>query len=227
VTGKAVILEYDFTVLNGAALLFDTTRRFLLELDGIAFDVPREHRFLEGENYQVGLGRMFVEVKTKKTAAKAAKDLAAAFQEELGRAIPKSVTVAFRNFVRALVAKGVKVVIATRADICSDAVRLAFDDLLGDGVVLYQEPSVCYGSVKWDSWSRACTKNNVRRAATLAITGSGRGVKSALLVGMASLAVVNDHVAFQDFGGANDVVSALDSAAAKKVLSILRIDRKS
>jgi hypothetical protein len=65
--------------------------------------------------------------------------------------------------------------------------------------------------------------NKLRNTTTLAVTGSGLGVKSALLAGMGSIAVVNDHVAYQDFGGADETVTALDAAAAKKVLEILRV----
>ena len=222
-SGKGVVLEYDFTVLNGAEILFDTARAFLRELDGIELDFPTECRYLAGNDYQSGFETLFAAVKTKKTAAKAAKDLNDAFRLALDRAVSRSANAAFRNFVRALTERGVKVVIATRADICADAVRNAFDGLLGETVVLYQEPSVCYGTVKWDSWRLACVKNRLRPISTLAIAGSGLGVKSALLAGMRSLGVVNPRVAYQDFGGANELVEMLDTAAAKKVLSLLRL----
>ena len=100
----------------------------------------------------------------------------------------------------------------------------AFADLLGDNVALYQETSSAYGSVKWDAWRRACAMNNLRNFLTLAVTGSGHGVKSALLAGMGSVAVVNDHVAYQDFGGADETVGALDGATADLILGILRVN---
>ena len=40
---------------------------------------------------------------------------------------------------------------------------------------------------------------------------------------MGSVAVLNSHVAYQDFGGADEVVRELNSAAAKSVLEILRV----
>lgn len=221
--GKGVIVEYDFTVLDGADMLFDATKRYLMELDGIVLDVPSEARFLAGGNYQGALAQLFSKVGTKKTAAKAARELAELFNGKVTAAIPGSVTTAFRNFVKVLAGKGVKVVIATRADVANEGVKSAFDGLLGENVVLHQELSTCYGAVKWDSWRLACVKNGLRNVCAAAVTGSGCGVKSALLAGMGSLAVVNDHVAYQDFGGADAVVEALDSAAAKKVLDILRM----
>ena len=49
-------------------------------------------------------------------------------------------------------------------------------------------------------------------------------MKSALLAGMGSVAVVNDHVAYQDFGGADETVGALDGATADLILGILRVN---
>jgi len=46
-----------------------------------------------------------------------------------------------------------------------------------------------------------------------------------LLSGMASVAVVHEHVAYQDFGGADEVVKTLDAAAAKKVLALLKVGK--
>lgn len=219
---RGVIVEFDFTVLNGAELLYETTKRFLSELDGIAFDARSEAQYLAGGNYQGGLAELFAAVKTKKTAQKAARDLAAAFNAALTAAVPAAAaTPSFRNFVKVLADKGVKVVIATRADVA--AVRQSFVQVLSGDVVLYQETSTCYGAVKWDAWRRACAANRLRHLSTVAVTGSGHGVKSALIAGMGSMAVVNDHVAYQDFGGADAVVDEISGTTAKKLLEILRI----
>ena len=217
---KGVIVEFDFAAMDGANLLFDVTKKFLAGLDNIPFDERIEAQHLAGGNYQGGLAEYFAVVKTKKLAAKAAKDLSAAFVSALNEAVPKSVTPAFRKFVQTIAAKGVKIVISTRADV--EAVRPAFAGLLGDDVVLFQETSSTYGSVKWDAWRRACAMNKLRNFSTIAVTGSGFGVKSALVAGMGSVAVTSPHVAYQDFGGADEVVSELNSAAAKAILEILR-----
>ncbi len=217
---KGAIVEFDFAVLNGAELLYETTAA-LMKANDIAFDARAEAWHLAGGNYQGGLAEYFAVVKTKKTAAKAAKDLAGNFNAALAEAIPAAVTPAFKSFVRALSGKGVSVVISTRADL--DLVTPAFADLLDDRVTLFQETSQCYGSVKWDAWRRTCTQHKIRNSMAVAVTGSGFGVKSALLAGMASVAVVNDHVAYQDFGGADEIVETLDASAAKAVLQLLRV----
>ena len=218
---KGVIVEFDFAAMDGAGLLFDTTKKFLAGLDNIPFDERIEAQHLAGGNYQGGLAEYFSVVKTKKLAVKAAKDLAAAFGNALNEAVPKAVTPAFRNFVSTIAAKDVMVVISTRAEL--EKVQGAFAPLLGDNVALYQETSATYGSVKWDAWRRACAMNKLRNFSTIAVTGSGFGVKSALLAGMGSVAVVSPHVAYQDFGGADEVVKELNSATARTVLDILRV----
>lgn len=217
---KGVIVEFDFAVLNGAELLYRTTEALLKE-NGIPFDSRVEAQHLAGGNYQGGLAEYFAVIKTKKTPQKAAKDLADGFAAALAEAVPKAVTAAFRNFVKTLADKDVKVVIATRADLA--AVSPAFEGMLGDNVVLYQEPSQTYGSVKWDAWRRAAVKNRLRNISTLVVTGSGYGVKSALVAGMGTVAVVNARVAYQDFGGADEIVKTLDSAAARRILEIMRV----
>ena len=58
---------------------------------------------------------------------------------------------------------------------------------------------------------------------TVAVTGSGKGVKSALVAGMSALAVVHDHVAYQDFGGADAVVETFDAKLADEVLRMLHL----
>lgn len=218
---KGVIVEFDFAAMDGASLLFDVTKKFLAGLDNIPFDERIEAQHLAGGNYQGGLAEYFSVVKTKKLAVKAAKDLATAFGNALNEAVPKAVTVSFRNFVTTIAAKDVKVVIATRAEL--EKVQGAFASLLSEDVTLYQETSATYGSVKWDAWRRACAMNKLRNCSTIAVTGSGFGVKAALLAGMGSVAVVSPHVAYQDFGGADEVVKELNSATARTVLDVLRV----
>ena len=218
---KSVIVEFDFAAMDGAGLLFKTTEALLGEIDGIPFDARIEAQHLAGGNYQGGLAEYFAVVKTKKTAAKAAKDLADRFEQALNEAVPAAVTPAFKNFVKTLADRGVRVVISTRATL--EKVEGAFADVLGKNVVLYKETAPTYGCVKWDAWRRACVMNKLRNTTTLAVTGSGYGVKSALLAGLGSVAVVNDRVAYQDFGGADEVLKQLDGNAAKTVLEVLRV----
>lgn len=216
---KGIVIEFDFTAIDGAELLFETAKRFLRTLDRIGLDKAKEARYLAGHGYQEGLAGLFAVAKTKKTAQKAARDLKKAFGDAVTAAVPDSMGQAFKNFVKALLDKGVAVVVMTRADI--EAVKPVFDAAFGASVVLYQEKSDCYGCAQWDSWLRACHVAGLSSRTTLAVSGSGFGVKSALAAKMGAVAVVNDHVAYQDFGGANTVVSELSGKTAKSVLRVM------
>lgn len=218
---KGVVVEFDFAVANGAELLYKTTEALLKEAE-IPFSKRIEAQYLAGGNSQGGLDEYFKVVKTKKTAQRAAKDLAVAFAEALTAQFPGVVTDDFRAFVRKLIDKGVKVVISTRADL--EVVKDAFQEFLDEpNFALYQETSMAYGSIKWDAWRRAAVSNHLRSCTALAVPGSGFSVKGALLAGMGSLAVINPHVEYQDFGGADEVVERLDASAADKAIRILKV----
>lgn len=215
-TGRGVVIDFDFAVMNGADLLFGTAKRLLAALDRIVLDDALEARYFAGRTYLEGLQRLFAVVKTKKTAQKAARDLSSAFNAAVTQAAPSAVTVAFRNFVKGLTDAGLSVAIATRADL--EAVRPAFEPILGERVILYHEESETYGFPTWEAWRRACMAMEMKHARVRAVAGSGFGVKSALVAGMRSVAVVNDRVAYQDFGGAAEVVEELSGKSAKRLL---------
>ena len=59
---------------------------------------------------------------------------------------------------------------------------------------------------------------------TVAITGSGNGVRSALVAGMPAIAIIHDHVAYQDFGGADVVADGFSAGLADDVLRMLHIE---
>ena len=134
-------------------------------------------------------------------------------------AAPGAVTVQFRNFIKALTDAGLAVAIATRADVDAEEVRSAFEPVLGERVILYHEESETYGFPTWESWRRACMALEMKHAMVRAVSGSGFGVKSALVAGMRSVAVINDRVAWQDFGGAGEIVEELSGKTAKKFLA--------
>ena len=214
--GKGVIVEFDFTVLDGANILFDTAKK-LLKGCGIELNARLEAMHLAGGNYQGALAELLAKANGSGDPAALARELNAAFNGKIAEQAASAVTAAFKTFVKALLDKGVKVVVATRGD--ASALAAAIGD---DRVVVYAEPSSTYGSCKWDAWKRACRLNGMHEMLTAAVTGSGFGVKAALVAGMSALGVTNDHVAWQDFGGADDVVATLDKKAADAVLKMLK-----
>ena len=109
---KGVIVEFDFAAMNGAELLYKTAETVLKEGE-IPFDVRIEAQYLAGGNCLGGLTEYFEAIKTKKTAAKAAKDIADGFREALNKALPAAVSSAFKGVVLEPRSNGVENIIAS------------------------------------------------------------------------------------------------------------------
>ena len=215
--GKGVVVEFDFTVLNGSEILFDTASA-ILKGYGITLDAKLEALHLAGGNYQGALAELFEKVGCEADAAAIARELNAAFNAAVAEKAASAVTPAFKSFIKALEEKEVKVVVLTRGDV--ESLAAAIDD---PQVVMHAETSSTYGSCKWDAWRRACRLNGLQEMLTTAVTGSGFGVKASLVAGMSALGVVNKRVEWQDFGGADDVVDVVDKKAADIVLKMLKV----
>lgn len=217
---RGVVIEFDFTAVDGAQILFDVAKKVLAP-KGVDLSVKLEAKHLVGGNYQGGLTELFDSLGIQGDAAATAQELAEAFKAALTEKAAAAVTPDFKTFVKALTEKGMKVVIATRSDI--EQLKPALADLDAELVVPYAEPSNTYGNCKWDAWRRACNQNDLVNMLTVAVTGSGKGVKSALVAGMSALAIMHDHVAYQDFGGADAVADAFDAKLANVVFRMLHM----
>ena len=66
--------------------------------------------------------------------------------------------------------------------------------------------------------------NDLHEMLTVAVTGSGYGVKAVLVAGMSAIAMIHDHVAYQDFGGADVVADGFSADLAKDVFRMLHIE---
>ena len=218
---RGVVVEFDFAVVDGAQLLFDTAKKVLAE-SGIDLTIKLEAMHLAGGNYHGAVAELFDVVLGKRDGAgDVSRALAKAFADALTEKIAAAVTPSFKAFVNALTGKGLKVVIATRGSL--DALKPALDGLDPELVVPYQEISVTYGNCKWDAWARAVNTNGLVNLLTVGVTGSGNGVRSALVAGLSAVGVVHDHVAYQDFGGADVVVKKLDAKVADEVFRMLHL----
>lgn len=218
---RGVVIEFDFTAVDGAQLLFDTAKKILAD-SGIDLTIKLEAMHLAGGNYHGAVAELFDTVLGKRDdAGEVSRAIARAFADALTEKVAAAVTPSFKAFVKALADKGLKVVIATRANL--DALKPALEGLDPELVVPYQEISVTYGNCKWDAWARAVNTNGLVNILTVGVTGSGKGVKSALVAGLSAIGVVHDHVAYQDFGGADAVVEKLDAKVADEVFRMLHL----
>ena len=217
---RGVVVEFDFTAIDGAQILFDTAKK-VLKAAGVDLTIKMEAMRLVGGNYQGALKELFESLDVQADPVQVAQELAEAFKAALNEKAVAAVTPAFKAFVKALTDRGLKVVIATRSDL--EQLKPAFAEFDPELVALYQEPSNTYGNCKQDAWRRACNQNGLVDMLTAAVTGSGKGVKSALVAGMSALAVVHDHVVYQDFGGADAVVDAFDPKLVDVIAQMLHM----
>ena len=217
---RGVVIEFDFTAIDGGQILFETAQK-ILAAKGVDLTIKLEALHLSGGNYQGGLAELFRALDKKCDAAATARDLHDAFGKALTAKAVAAVTPGLKAFIIALVEKGVKVVIATRSDL--ETLRPAFEGFDPEKVVLYAEPSMSYGNCKWDAWRRACNQNGLVDVLTVGVTGSGKGVKSALVAGMSAIAILHDHVAYQDFGGADVVVDSFNAKLAEEAFRMLHM----
>jgi len=211
---RGVVIEFDFTAIDGAQILFDLAKKRLAE-DGIDLDIKLEAKHLVGGNYQGGISELFAALEKQGDPARTARDLAEAFKAAVTEHIPAGVTHGFKEFVKAVIAKDIKVIVSTRGDV--SVLQAALEGLPPEMVVAYQETSNTYGNCKWDAWRRVCAPNGIHELITVAVAGSGAGVKSALVAGMSVIGVVHPHTAYQDFGGADVVVEKIDASLAPEV----------
>ena len=217
---RGVVIEFDFTAIDGGQILFETAQK-ILAAKGVDLTIKLEALHLSGGNYQGGLAELFRALDKKCDAAATARDLHDAFGKALTAKAVAAVTPGLKAFITVLVERGVKVVIATRSDL--EVLRPAFEGFDPEKVVLYAEPSMSYGNGKWDAWRRACNQNGLVDVLTVGVTGSGKGVKSALVAGMSAIAILHDHVAYQDFGGADVVVDSFNAKLADEAFRMLHM----
>lgn len=218
---RAAIVEFDFTAIDGAQLLFDVAKRRLAEC-GIDLTLKLEALHLVNGNCQGAIRELFEHFGKKHDSAKTARELMDAFRVALTEHAVDAVTPEFKAFVKVLSGRGLKTVIATRADL--EAFKPALADFDADLVTAYSEPSQTYGNCKWDAWRRALRAHGLHEMLTVAVTGSGYGVRSALVAGMPAIAIMHDHVAYQDFGGADVVADGFSTQLADDVLRMLHLD---
>jgi beta-phosphoglucomutase-like phosphatase (HAD superfamily) len=215
-----VVIEFDFTAIDGANILFNVAKE-RLAAEGVDLTLKLEALHLVGGNYQGGLTELFSKLEKEADCSQIARDINEAFNAEVTKRLSGAVTPGIKEFINKVIAKDVKVILATRGDV--EALASALEGFDSEKVVPYAEKSMTYGNGKWDVWRRALNANALADILTVGITGSGNGVKAVLVAGMPAIAVVNDHVSYQDFGGADCVVDSINGDLADEVLRILRL----
>jgi len=216
---RGLIVEMDFAVLPGHALMQDICRE-RLAAEGVAFDVKRAAKAFCGRSFTSGLNALCVKAQKTVDAAALAADCNARFEEALSAALSEMPS-GFVAFVKAVLAKGVKVVLMTRADV--EAVRARFGDCDPEKLIVSHETMPGFCCCGWEGWRRVARKHDLHERLCVAVAGSGLSVKGALTSGLGVIAKLHPLVEHQDISGSDALITEYSAGLVSEVCRILRI----
>lgn len=216
---RGVIVEFDFAVLPGHRLLLDVCSARLAK-EGVKLDATLLARYMGGKSFSSGLNNLCN--KLQKTVDVPA--VVAECNEQFAAALTANLSqtpAGFVAFVSALLAKGIKVVVASRVE--SDLVRALFPAVTDEKLVIVRETPNSFGFCSWDGWRRLVRKNDLHERLCVAVAGSGFSVKGGLTSGMGVIVKGNPMTEYQDFGGCDVRISEYAAGLADDVVRILRV----
>lgn len=216
---RGVIVEFDFAVLPGHRMLLDICSARLAK-EGVTLDAVVMARCMVGKSFSAGLNALCNRQQKTIDVPAVIAECNEQFAEALKGASGK-VPAGFSAFVDALLAKGLKVVLMTRAD--ADAVKKSFAGVATDKLVVLHEASSGFGFLGWDVWRRASRKSDLHERLCVAVAGSGFSVKGALTSGMGVMVKVSPLCEYQDISGCDTQITDYAAGLAEDVVRILRV----
>ena len=220
-SARALILELDYTVLNGHKILLDlfTKRLAKVGIDLTPFDAAR---YLDGHLFAAGIGAL-CKAKGMQTvdSPTVATECQTAFSAAMDTAIASLPKAALDGVAELLKKDFGKVIVLSCAS--EAALQAAFASVASPNLLLAHENATVYASTAWETLRRVCRKNSLIERLIAILVGSGYSVKSAITAGMGVLAIVNPIVEYQDFTGADALVSEFNVETANELFRLLRI----
>lgn len=219
-TQRGVTVEYDFTAVPGGEKLFDETAK-LLSGAGVELSCRIEAKYLLNRSVQTGLSLLLQREGGSGSSAEMAQTLLDEFKKDVSKTAAAGITAGFKAFVKTLAARNVRVAIVTRADPEAFAPFLA--EFPEGQVIVVADDSVSYGCLRRDGWTRACTKAGLRAPLSVAVTGSGFGVRGALQAGLSAVCMPSPRTAWQDFGGSDAEIDGFSAESANEILRVMHL----
>lgn len=217
---RGVIVEFDFTVLNGHALLLEACQE-RLGREGVKLDAGLMARSMGGKSFSAGLNALCNRQQKMIDVPSVVPECNAAFAEKLTAVLPK-VPESFKAFVKAAVAKNVKVVVGTRLE-AEAVLPVLGDDIPEELLVIHHDIPNGFGFSTWEGWRRAARKGDLHDRMCVAVAGSGFSMKGALNAGMCVVIKPNPLTEYQDFSGSDEVITDFSPALADDVIRMLRV----
>lgn len=216
---RGVIVEFDFAVLSGHALLLDVCGKRFAE-EGLTFDATLMARVMGGRSFSSGLNALCAKQQKTVDVPAVIAECNAKFAEAL-KARLSAVPAGFIEFVKALAARNIKTIVVSRAD--PEAVQAIFGEQPGGMISVLHDAPNGFGFCSWDNWRRAARKADLHERLCVAVVGSGYSVKGALTSGMSVIVRPNPLTEYQDFGGCDVRIAEYGAGLVEDVTRILRV----
>ncbi|MDR2849888.1 MAG: hypothetical protein LBW77_05005, partial [Verrucomicrobiota bacterium] len=207
---RGVMIEFDFAVLDGHALLLDVCRA-RLETEGVNLDAGLMARVMGGRSFSAGLNALASRQHKTIDVPTVIADCNAELTERLTADLAK-IPAGFLAFLKAALAKNLKVVLVTRLE--GEVVLPALTGVQGDKLVVLRDVPNGFGFCTWEGWRRATRKSELHDRLCVAVAGSGFSVKGALNSGMCVIAKPGPLTDYQDFSGSDKSITAYTAALA-------------
>lgn len=216
---RGVIVEFDFAVLPGHALLLEVCRE-RLATEGVVVDVPLMAHWMGGKSFSGGLHALCERQEKQIDFGVVMADCNAKFKEQLAENLEK-VPATFLKVVEKLLKRGIKVSIVTRMEV--ERVAKVFEKIADKNLVIFHDISNGFGFHTRDAWQRAAHDMAIHERLCVAIAASGYSTRGALKVGMGIAAKVSAMTDHEDYSGTNIYFEEFEETLAGLIINYMRL----
>lgn len=220
---KGVMVDFDFAAIDGAAAMHKAASSVFgsMELEK-EFGKAAEARYFAGRPFVDGARDFLSAVKSRRAPEKTAELLESRFESILAEFLRETALEPVKAFFKAVSGAGLTVAVVSRLEpsLVAQAVGAVPES---DGFVFHREVQPLYCGLRRDLWRHVAARYGLDHLKSVAVTGTQAGLKAALMSAVPVAAVVREHVAFMDFGGADVVAGKFDSDLAKNIFALLKL----
>ncbi|MDA3925791.1 MAG: hypothetical protein PF904_13930 [Kiritimatiellae bacterium] len=217
---RGLLVEFDFAVMPGHQIMLDVCKEQLAK-EGLKIDDVLMARYMFGRSFVAGLSAL---CRAQEISSFEVSDMVATCNEIVAEKIKNSlssVPAAFKELIKAVADKGIKVVLFSVAE--SEAVLAAFPDMPEDMLAVSEDLTSSFGFTSWEGWRRFARKNGLHERLCVSICGSGLSVKGALTSGVSAIVKDNELVSYQDISGYDMQVTDFDTGIVDEIVRLLHL----
>jgi len=217
---RGVLIEFDFAVMPGHQMMLEVCKEQFAK-EGLKIDQVIMARYMAGKSFVAGLSAL---CRAQEITSFEVSDMAASCNELFAEKIKanlKKVPAGFKDFIKAVTDKGMKVVIFSISD--SEAIREAFADIPEESLGISEDLTSSFCFTSWEGWRRFARKNSLHERLCVSVCGSGLSVKGALTSGLSVIVKDNEMVDYQDISGYDKQIKEFDVGVVDEVARLLHL----